>query len=245
MKNLVLIMVFLIVCESATAEYVTLYNTAGQSIEAEILSVKNNTVNIRRRDGNEFKMFISSLDKKSQTLVIELSEIAEANPVKIADKDLITVFKHKRIDTSNKDSSVWNTKIITTKIEIELRYAGSRKVDDLNLDYCVYYIQETYGKTKDDYKEDVSISGSQSGLSLIPNQVTSILTDSIDLKESKLRSGYRYSDNDTIDRTKDVIVGTWIRIYDGENMIYEYAKPESLMTKKDWGATGSKKKKKK
>jgi hypothetical protein len=75
-------------------------------------------------------------------------------------------------------------------------------------------------------------SGSMSIDALKPHGKKSFTTNSVELNKSHLTGHYYYSGGERI-KAEDSLTGVWIRVYQGEQQLGEYANPSTL-TKEQW-----------
>ena len=154
MKYLTII-VMLIVCTPAWGELNTLYNNAGKNISAELLSLENDSVKIKKADGREFSVLLSEFDAKTQKLIndhfAQTSKEPEETSKAISKDELSVVFREKKLDRvkseipgSNGDVAQYR-EITIVEIQIDLKYSGDRKLENLVLKYNVIYNEQRMG----------------------------------------------------------------------------------------------------
>jgi hypothetical protein len=108
-------------------------------------------------------------------------------------------------------------------------------LEGARLEYRIYVMRGTGGGLEDERPLDVT-DGSVSVPLLAPFKEVEIATEAITLLEYKAGSGAHYinAEGDYVKKIQDEVRAVWIRLYQGDTMIYERSKPDSFIEDRVW-----------
>lgn len=232
-----LLSLLLFMASLSYGEIVTLHDKEGRKVDAEVLSLTKGQLKLKRKDGKTFHINISSLSETSQSLVLEQIK-SKANM--ISEKSLKVSYKEKSIAKRDENSEARSNEITETIIEITLENRGKNALDGLVLEYTIYYVEQRMGRGAKDFSRDRSFQGKLDIPKLDPKSKVKLETKSIELWESSMNDNFMPSRGDE-DSARDEIVAQWIRIKNGNTILFEHSYPKDAKTKKSWGVGKSKK----
>jgi hypothetical protein len=215
-----------------SAEPRTFTDHAGHTVTAELVSVENNQVTIRRDDGQSFTLAIASLSDEDQKYLSDWSSKKKAadkqapdekfvpNPKKIVvglsrgkfDSRTLAKFDgyiHKHEDWG------YNVQIINKHL---------RPLEKIRFEYNLF------ARTFSDTTSPTMISGTKSIATLKAGGSETFRTQSTEV--CKRRDIYFGNESGELR-------GIWIRLYVGDQLVSEQSSPESLMTKEKWSKPAS------
>jgi hypothetical protein len=96
--------------------------------------------------------------------------------------------------------------------------------------YVIFFKQEKLGE-KIAPAQQQRRSGSISLGSLRAHEKKSVTTDPVELKKSNLGGDWYYPGNER-QKAQDSLAGLWVRVYQGGQIVTEYANPSILMREK-------------
>lgn len=210
---------------SLHAEIHTLTDTQGRSIKADVLSVENEKVRIKREDGQTFELPISSLNQKTQRLLEEWAAKAAAQ---IPD-GAITIELSRGVFTSRKQDDVAT---ITTEEDwgysITVSNRSFKTIKKLKFKY-VLFVKPDVEPGKDSRASALKRSEGSSTLDEIaPSARTVFRTESIKIYKQKLKPGWVWGKTGGAEKLRDTLHGVWLKAYAGDQLVAEICSPESL-----------------
>lgn len=220
---------FLFLLPQLRAEPVTLTDTQGRSIEAEILRVLAGNVTVKMANGHQFRIPMSKFNEESHKTIDrwKLAQVAkQREPFRIS---LRTFKENKEV------SGTQSTKIKTYDegYEVTVRNMSLIDLPAMKVDYLILKLDEgQLGQDKDSDTYEVHKGSIDLAAMKMSDEIT-FKTITLSIKENSLRGGWYYV-NRGQRKAKDDLDGIWIKFKVGDQLIYEYAKPESLTEDVDW-----------
>lgn len=86
---------------------------------------------------------------------------------------------------------------------------------------------------RDDGEKVEAVAGSVDLTKLVPREEMEFETKTVEIHKSSLDINY-YFEGNVVENSKDDLIGIWVRIYDGDTLLAEAAKPSSLPRKYRW-----------
>jgi hypothetical protein len=225
---------------SSQAELFTLTDKQGRSIKADVLSVSDGQVKIKRDDGQTFNVPLASLGDDDQK---KLRAWSAEQAIKTLPPGAIQVeLSRGKFDTIKKDIDVTLTngdivKNGRTLTEEKWGYAvtvsnrTSQPVENLRAEYLLFatvdniHVKEDKGLKRKRYKTPIATVPELGKISF--------RTETISAVKSKY-NGNITSAKTGDSTTRETPYGIWLRVYRGNDMLYEAAMPDSLRTAEKW-----------
>ncbi|HEY9250933.1 MAG TPA: hypothetical protein VIO38_17450 [Rariglobus sp.] len=222
------------------AEPFTLTDKQGRSIKAEVLDVTGDQVKIKRDDGQTFNLSLSVLAEEDQKKLKAWSaaEAAKALPPGAIQVELSRgIFKTEKRDS---DVTLVGGEIIkngrtTTEdkwgYKVTIANKTPRPIENLRAEYRLFAtVDDVHVKGKQGLKKKTY----QSALESIPELGRTVFqTETISALKTKY-NGNIVSAKTGDSTSRETLYGIWIRIYRGEELLYEESMPVSLMTAEKW-----------
>ena len=222
------------------AEPFTLTDKQGRSINAEVVALTGDQLKITREDGQTFNLSLASLSEDDQK---KLKSWAEKEAAKTLPPGSIKVeMSRGKFDTTKKDidvtlingDTVKNGRTITEEkwgYAVTVANQTAQPLQHLRAEYRLFatvddiHVKEKQGLKKKSY---------QSQIETIPELGhVSFRTETILASKSKY-NGNIFSAKTGDTTSRETLFGVWIRIYRGDELVYEDAMPKSLRTTEKW-----------
>ncbi len=223
----------------------TLTSQDGRAIEVEILGFEGlEKVRFKRTDtGQTFTTPITAFSSADQEALLEEAKAEAAKPRELHPGDLVLEMGRGRFDTRKtaedaemRGGGTIRGAIITTEEDwgysLTLRNSTRHPVEGLRAEYILFVEVDVlkYTGKKPGLRRQ---SGKLNFDPLPPAGRLTLKTDSVTTREVKLKDGVTW--RGTSDRsTRDTLVGIWVRIYRGDELVLENASPPKLATTHEW-----------
>jgi hypothetical protein len=210
---------------SLHSEIQTLTDKQGRSIKADVLSVENEKVKIKRDDGQTFELPLASLDGDTQRSLKEWAAKAASQ----IPAGAITIELSRGVFDSTKRDEIG---IITTEenwgYNLTASNRSSKPINNLKFDY-VLFVKPDYEPGKDENASKLKrATGSHSIDQLTGGTKSAFRTKGIKIYKQKLQPGYVWSKTRNTEMIRDTLHGVWIKAYAGGQLVAEICSPESL-----------------
>lgn len=211
---------------SLRAEVQTITDQQGRSIRANVLSVENGKVKIRRDDGQTFELPLSSLSEETRKSLEAWAAKAAAE----IPPGALTVELSRGIFESEKNESI---STVTTEekwgYSVTVSNRSSKPINNLKFTY-VLFVKPDLEPGKDASSAKLKRSTGSSTLDqLTVGSKATFRTDSIKIYKQKLKPGWIWSKTGNAEMMRDTLHGIWIKAYAGDQLIAETCTPDSLM----------------
>lgn len=209
------------------AEVQTLTDSQGRSIKADVLSVENEKVKIKRVDsGQTFELQLSALSEESQRSLREWAAKAAAE----IPAGAITVELSRGVFGSSKREDI---STITTEekwgYSVTVSNRSPKPVGNLKFDY-VLFVKPDMEPGKDARASALKRSTGSSTLAQVAiGSKTVFRTDSIKIYKQRLKPGWIWGKTGNTEMIRDTLHGIWIKAYAGDQLIAEICTPDGLM----------------
>ncbi len=210
---------------SLSAEVQTITDQFGRSVTADVLSVENGKVKIKRDDGQIFELPLSSLTEETQRALTAGSVKApSAIPA-----GTITLDLSRGVFDSSKNEEV----AIVTTVEkwgysVTVTNHSNKPVNNLKFRY-VLFVKPDLEPGKDRSASTFKRStGSTTVAELAGGTKTVFRTDSIKISKQKLKPGWSWTKTGNSEMIRDTLYGIWLKAYIGDQLVAEIRNPESL-----------------
>jgi hypothetical protein len=222
------------------AEMLTLTDQQGRSIKADVISVENEKVKIKREDGLTFELPLANLADEDQRNLKTWAAKEAAKPLPAG--ALVVELSRGVFGTSKKDSDVTlttgeiitNGRTITEEkwgYSVTIHNKTSKPVENLRTEYRLFatidsvHVKEKQGLKKKAYKIDIE------PIPLLGRVV--FRTETISAIKMKYNANIVSSKTgDTSSR--ETLSGIWIRIYQGDHLVHESSLPSTLSSTEKW-----------
>ena len=221
-----------------SAEVHTLTDKQGRVITAEVLSVDNGQVKIKREDGQVFSLPLDSLSQADQAKVVA----AEADKPLAADAIQVDLSRAK-FSTSSKDVDVKLTggSVVPkgqTIVEEKWGYSTMvnnhtpRPIAGLRAEYRLYATVDSVGVAED--KLVLKKKAYTTPIENIPGfgKVT-FRTETVTAVQTHFNGNIKATDSGR-SSSEERLYGVWMKIMSGDKVVYETSMPPSLSTKQKW-----------
>lgn len=223
------------------AEQMTLTDKQGRSLKADVLEVSGGQVKLKRDDGQVFNLPLSTLaDEDQKTLnAWAAKEAAKSLPPGALQVELSRgIFKTEKRDRDVNlvgGGLVKDGMTITEEkwgYNVTLTNKTSRPLDNLRAEYRLFATVDNIHK-KDD-EEGLKKKAYQSPVETIPalGRIT-FRTETVSAFKTKY-NGNIVSAKTGDNNSRETLHGIWIRLYRGNELVYESAMPEKLRSTEKW-----------
>lgn len=208
------------------ADLRTLTDKLGRSIKADVISVENGIVKIRRDDGQTFEMPLTALSEEDQRALKDWAlKMATHIP-----EGAIKVELSRGVFTSSKRDDI--SSVITEEnwgYSVTISNTTFKPIKDLKFKY-VLFVKPDAEPGKDPAGIKLKRSNGSSTLDEIAGNSRSVFrTDSIKIYKQKLKPGWIWGKTGGAEMLRDTLHGIWIKTYVGDQLIAETCTPEGLM----------------
>lgn len=221
------------------AEPFTLTDKQGRSLKAEVLSVTDDQVKIKREDGQTFNLSLATLTADDQRKLKEwAAKEAKSIPPGAIQVELSRgIFKTEKKDD---DVTLTNGNVIkdgrtTTEdkwgYNVTITNKASKPIENLHAEYLLFatvdsvHVKEKQAMKKKNYR---------SAIETVPALSRIIFrTETISAFKMKY-NGNIVSAKTGDSSSRETLTGIWIRIYSGDELVYEGVTPESLRITEKW-----------
>jgi hypothetical protein len=228
------------------AETLTLTDKQGRALTAEVLSVDNGKVKIKRSDGQVFSLPVNSLVEDDQAKLAALAErLAATEAAKPLAADAIKVelsranFKTTKKNNDAKEQTTGKTvnDVVSTSEEnwgytLTLYNRTPRPIEGLRAEYRLFATVDEMHVEGDKLvlkKKPFEASFE----SINPLGKITVRTETILTVKKSLKDGWIDGKTGRTE-SSERLYGIWLRIYRGDQLIQEIAMPEGLRTKQKW-----------
>jgi len=229
----------------AASDYHDFSDNKGRTIRGKILRYdsRKKVVTIQRENRRMGTIPLGVLSDKDQAFVRQW----EFNKVFFSDSSFKIEAKRKMMDREVSSSgedywtgySIRNRKVEHMGYEITLENRSASKLENLSLDYCIYYEQEELRGGRQKTLEGVRHESVDIG-TLRPKSEKELLTKPVNIYTAELDADWSYTSGAKNKQDGDVR-GVWIQVHmdlkSGERITRSYCLPDSLPNSKTWSAS--------
>ncbi len=204
--------------------------TDGRTMEAEIIAATTATVSVKRADGRTFEFPLDRLSPADRTFV---ETWRRAQPKPAMHLDLSFRMQSKIVDQETGTQTGIDTKTERKAYVVVIENESFQPVPAVTVEYRMFVLDDQRGI---DSRSDMPMkkTSGQTRLTGIPRLAeTTFTTDAVELKQSKLQSGWVYADGSKR-RIKDDLFGLWLRVIHDGKVVAEWAQPDTLPKKETW-----------
>lgn len=218
------------------AEYYEFTDAQGRSIMAKPVRVVGDKVEIQREDGNKYIVDPAIFGTKGQAYLTKWMQdqlMSSGNVLKISAKSATT--------RKQKDGSSRGVEIKRFKGYYKIKVTNESDLDlkNLQMQYRYFLFKNQVAADKRSAGKTMRVAGEIKIPSLRGHSDLDFETAQSDMMETELKSGYYWLGGGKA-RSEDELEGIWVRIYQGDKMIAEFANPSTLPKKEKWTLTAKK-----
>ncbi len=257
MKKWALLIIALVVsAETVRAdEYRDFLSADGKAMRGRVLrfDARTHKVTIERDNKKVFTVPASVFSKEDQDYILEW----EFNKVFLSDSSFKIEAQRKAVKDDDESYSgyVQAKKVDVAGYEITLENRSTSKLENLSVEYCIFYEQERLNRSKQLCEQGVYCGTVDVGY-LLPKSEKEFMTDSVRVYKTELDADWIYTSG-AQNKQDGEVHGIWARVHmkldSGETLTRDYCLPDSLNNSRAWTTTSehvgmnsaSKKKKKK
>lgn len=218
------------------AEVQTLTDKQGRSLNADVISISGDQVKIKRADGQTFNLSLANLSDDDQK---RLKEWAAKN---LPADALLVELSRGKFDTNKKEVDVTltngdlvkNGRTITEEkwgYSITVANRTPQPIEKLRAEYLLF---ATVDDVQVKEKQGLKKKRFRSPIDTIPELgKTTFRTETISAIKSKY-NGNIVAAKSGDSSSRETLHGIWLRIYHGDELVYETSAPESLRTTEKW-----------
>jgi hypothetical protein len=225
------------------AETRTLTDTQGRSIQADVVEVRGDQVKIRREDGQFFNLSLEKLSPGDQAELKEWAAQEVNKPKAAAPVTLDVQMSRAKFDTEKTERDITlSTGVLVKKGQtiteekwgygIIFTNQGSEPLNDLRAEYLLFAtIDNVYVEGK---KEGLRRKACLASLdSIAAKDRLDFRTETVSAFKTKY-NGNIVSAKTGERSSRETLYGIWLRVYRGEELIYENSLPDGLRKKETW-----------
>ena len=200
-------------------------------MQACVTRVSGDDVYIERNDGLTTKVNIGIFSKPDQDYVRkwERDNLLKNGAFEVR-------FSQKATDKTkfdnSRDEGIYE-KTHNHQYQVTLTNTTSEDFSNVKVEYLAIKFEDALGANKRSEGEIRRLKGEGQITSLPARSEGSIMTNKMQIRETKLAPNYIYNDGGK--RTsKDEMRGIWVKIYVDNKLVQEFSKPENLKRKEVW-----------
>lgn len=227
----------LLMASSAQAETRTLTDTQGRKIEADVIAVEGDQVRICRADGQTFNLPMDRLVEADQKALRAWAKPQPLPPGSFEVQMSRVCFARETVETDVKltdGSTVKNGRVTTEEkwgFNLVVSNRTSAPLSKLRAEYILFATQDDVHRDK---TEGFRRAKHRSAIEEIPAYGRlDFRTEAVSAFKMKYKGNIRSAatgDN----KSRESLHGVWIKIYRGDELIYEAASPDRLMREEKW-----------
>ncbi len=210
----------------------TFTNANGTTIQAVILSVVGDEVNLQRDDGQKFRPKIALFSQADQAYIrLWVARSIGAKGIVAFNASTVKGISKGSLPTLQKTTaSTWQE-----NYSVRVKNQTTMTWPKLRFEYIIFKLVAQFDQLPPDDFTVQRFGGSFDVDDFTAGQEKVFSLDKINMTETKLVAGY-YLGNGAPATVDDKLKGIWIRVYDGTNMIQEWASDPSIPKTERWTA---------
>jgi len=222
----------------------TFTDKQGRSLKAEVISVEDDKVTIKREDGQTFSLSLDTLSDDDQKALKDWAAQQAAKPKSLPPGAIAVTLSRAIFDTNKKTVDVKLTTGETVKngrtltedkwgYAVNLTNRTSQPIDNLRTEYRLFATIDDI-QVKAGVKQGLKKKAYTSKIPAIKEfGQLAFRTETISAIKSKY-NGNIVAANSGESSSRETLSGIWIRIYQGDDLVYETSLPDSLRTTEKW-----------
>lgn len=216
-------------CSLAMAnEMVSLTNREGRSLQARILQVHEDNVQIQTSDGRLFTLDINTLNDESQRTVRawQAQRLVDAG---IFNFSFVRRNLEREVDRtrSNREQNTSLQHVVT------VTNTRAREFPKLEVRYMIFHFQPNLAAQHRDAGTRTTFRATSILENIGQFGNATFEMEPIEMRYHRLQSGWRYTSGGR-KSARDTIEGIWIRLYENGLLVGELQQPTSFFRNRDW-----------
>jgi hypothetical protein len=217
----------------ARAETQTLTDKQGRSLKADVISVENEKVKIRRDDGQTFELALGTLGEADQQ---RLREWAKANPPKLGPDAMTLEFSRAKFGTEKESQSGGAVTAYKDQwgYSLTLGNRSKQELTNIRAEYILFVKQDNSSDYRDKGPGFRRVKHTTKPDPIPLHEKITFRTETVPSYRYVLAPGWVWGSGGS-QPIKDTLYGMWLRIYVGEELVIEKITPEDLAKTQKWG----------
>jgi hypothetical protein len=214
------------------AEMLTLTDKQGRSIQADVISVENETAKIKRSDGQTFDLPLSNLSESDQR---KLRAWAKANPPKLGPDAIMLEFSRAKFSTEKESQSGGAVTAYKDPWGYSLTLTNRTKneLTGIRAEYILFVKQDNSSNYRDKESGFRRVKHTTKPDAIPLHGKINFRTETVPSYRYVLAPGWVWGSGGS-KPIKDTLHGMWLRIYVGNELIIERITPEDLSKTEKW-----------
>ncbi|MFA6960893.1 MAG: hypothetical protein WC205_09100 [Opitutaceae bacterium] len=210
---------------TAKADMRTLTDQQGRSLKADVLSVENGKVKIKRDDGQTFELPLATLSEADQQ---SLKQWAEKAAAEIPSGAVIIELSRGVFDSTKKEDIGSITTEENWGYSLTASNRTNKPIKNLKIEYALF-VKPDLEPGKDSTSSKLKRS---TGTTTIPEIAAGskivVRTDSVKIYKQKLKPGWVWGKTGGEEKLRDTLYGIWMKAYVGDQIVVETVSPDGL-----------------
>ena len=221
---------------SLQAEPRTLTDKQGRSIKAEIVSVDGDKVTIKREDGQTFSLSLETLSDDDRQF---LKEWAKKQASLIPSGTIDLQVSRGKFATTEKETNGHTAYEDKWGYSVTLKNRSMKVIKDLRVRYLLFVKVDAESVKGTQPVPLKRVNGSKVIDVIDGAQTVTFRSDTISMFRYELKPGFIWSGTGSSQPIKDSLVGIWMRVYAGDQLVSEYYNPTTLAKTETWSNSGN------
>jgi len=216
-----------------SAEMLTLTDKQGRSIKADVVSVDNDKVKIRRDDGQPFELPLANLSEPDQQ---RLRAWAKANIPKLGPDAITLEFSRAKFGTEKESQSEGAVTAYKDQwgYSIMLTNRSKQPISDIRAEYILFVKQDASSMPQEKNPGFRRVKHTSKPDPIPLHGKITFRTETVPSYRYVLAPGWVWGTGGN-KPIKDTLHGMWLRIYVGTDLVLEKITPENLVKTEKWG----------
>lgn len=213
------------------AEFRTFTDAQGREMDAKITRVSGEDVYIERRDGLSTRVAISIFSQEDQDYIRKWEELnfLKSGVIKVR-------FSEEESDSNTSSGGGIKETRYEAGYEIIIENTSTRDLKDIHIEYLMLKFGDRVAAKKRSEGKFERQKGKLKLPSLAQREEARLATETFRMLETELEPGWVWAGGEggKARESKDKLEGIWVKIYSGDTLILEDARPETMMRKEPW-----------
>lgn len=213
------------------SDFRTFTDKQGRQMQAKINQVSGDDVFIERRDGLATKVSSTIFSEEDQTFIDQW-----AREQMLKDGAIEARFSDKESDKTTIASGGIRTTKYDAHYEVILKNTTDQEIGDIRVEYLMLKFEDKMAAKKRSEGELERKKGTLQLERLLGRMEKRLKTESFSMRETELEAGWVWSGGEAgkARDSEDKLEGIWIKVYVGDTLVLQQARPQSLMRKEVW-----------
>jgi hypothetical protein len=207
----------------------------GRTIEGEVLGFEGDTVRVKRADtGQVFALPLDALAVDDRQALLAEAKAAAAKPKPLPPGSLQIDLSRSMFGSEKKDDTGLSYTYEQWGFNIVVTNRSNQLLQKLRAEYVLFLdpSEQRVGATKD---LKLKRRRGQAGLDDLPMSArTQFRTDTVEAVKVSLKPGWVWGEADKKRTMRDKLLGVWVRVYRGDELISEISTPPTLSAREKW-----------